>query len=111
MSTDKIESLRKSYIYAKEQLEKAEKDYKKRRGVLKEGEWLLIDVYDYDNEDNLTKQEGDPIIVYHSSCGLLCMNAYYDVCSEYICDILDGASLREVWKARKVSKEEALVYL
>ena len=111
MNTSKIELLRKSYHIAKEQLEKAEVAYKKRRGVLKEGEWLLIDVYDYDSEDNLIKQEGNPIIIYYSTCGLLCMNAYYDVCSEYICDILEGANHGEVWKARKISKDEAFVYL
>mgnify|MGYP003396700159 CR=1 FL=1 len=111
MSTNKIEALRKAYIHAKKKNEKAEESYKKRKGILKEGEWLLIDVYDYDREDNLIKQEGDPIIVYNSASGLLYMNACYDVCSEYICDILDGANHGEVWKARKISKEEALVYL
>lgn len=107
----KIEELKKTLNEVKAALQKEEHKVKKREGVLKEGEWLKVDVFEYDCNDDLKLSEGDPIILYHSCQGVQCLNAYIDIPSEYIAEILDEATSFEVWKAKKISKEEAIKYL
>ena len=85
-------------------LRKEEHTMKKKKGILKQGEWYLLNIKDdNDVEDN--------IIFYSSPQGVVCMNGYCEWYSTYIYDLIKQAPYYEKWKCKKIPKEEAINYL
>lgn len=104
--------IKKQIQELQEQLRQEEKKEKSKKGVLKEGEWYLLSIYDLDEKEKVKKDTESNVVFYMSCSGEpTCMNAYVEWYSKYICDLLQGQPYYEKWKGKKISKEEAIKYL
>lgn len=92
-------------------VEKLRVKEKKKRGVLKEGEWYLLRIYELDYNDKPSESSLCNVIFYATPTEVVCMNAYSDWTSCYIQDLYDQQPYSEKWSGKKISKEEAIHYL
>lgn len=109
--SNKIYEIKKQIEQLENALKSETNKKKTRKGTTKQGDWTILRVYSYDDNDKLVEEEGPPIVFYHSPTGNVCMNAYLEWYSEFIVDLTDQAPYDEKWKATKVNKEEAIKYL
>ena len=110
MSKEKIQELRKSITDLTHELQILETKSKKKKGVLKEGEWFLLEIFEYDENDKI-KELSDTVIFYRTSAGTVCMNAYIEWYTEYVDDLLKECPYYEKWVGKKITKDQAICFL
>ncbi len=82
-----------------------EKQYKSRKGVLKNGEALVVTITDHDGcVTNL---------VFYMFDGVMCLNGYVDAYTPYVSDIISACqdTHAEKIKSKKMKLSEACQYL
>lgn len=102
---DQIQECKKQITALEAKLTKLEHQKKKRKGVLKTGDFLLVEFPD-----------DQTVIFYGAIDEALCLNSCFDnCCSMFIQDIIEMCEKynyeEQPVKFRKISKEEAITYL
>lgn len=98
-----------------DKLKKVEHEEKKGKGVLKRGQFCILTIQDYDEEnDKVVGKEFNHTIFFGSYEDIIpvaMVEAYVDWETPYFKDILDQAPSWEKWKVKRISKKEAFKYI